>query len=81
MEAMREFLADYDRGQQKGRYLPENLPSLPFRGNEFELALCSHFLFLYTEQLSLDFHKKAIAEIVRVAREVRIFPLYRFRFE
>jgi hypothetical protein len=60
---------------QEGRYLAESLPSLPFRDNEFELALCSHFLFLYTEQLSLDFHKKAVAEMVRVAKEVRIFPL------
>jgi hypothetical protein len=75
MEAMEEFLVDYERGQQEGRYLAESLPSLPFRDNEFELALCSHFLFLYTEQLSLDFHKKAVAEMVRVAREVRIFPL------
>lgn len=75
MEAMKEFLADYDKGRQQGRYLPESLPSLPFGDNEFDLALCSHFLFLYTEQLSLDFHKKAIAEMCRVACETRIFPL------
>jgi hypothetical protein len=75
MEAMKEFLADYERGRQQGRYLPESLPSLPFRDNEFDLALCSHFLFLYTEQLSLDFHKKAVAEMCRVARQIRIFPL------
>jgi hypothetical protein len=75
MEAMKEFLADYEKGRREGRYLCESLPSLPFGDNEFDLALCSHFLFLYTEQLSLDFHKKAILEMWRVAREVRIFPL------
>jgi hypothetical protein len=32
-------------------------------------------LFLYTEQLSLEFHVEAIREMCRVAREVRIFPL------
>lgn len=43
--------------------------------NEFNLALCSHLLFTYTEQLSPDFHRAAIAEMCRVAGEVRIFPL------
>lgn len=75
MRAMKEFIADYDNGRREGRYLCESLPSLPFGDNEFDLALCSHFLFLYTKQLSLDFHRKAIAEMWRVAREVRIFPL------
>lgn len=75
MEAMKEFLADYDKGRRECRYLCESLPSLSFGDNEFDLALCSHFLFLYTEQLSLDFHKKAVLEMCRVAGEVRIFPL------
>ncbi|NIP50529.1 MAG: methyltransferase domain-containing protein [candidate division Zixibacteria bacterium] len=75
MEAIEKFLADYEKGRQEGRYLPESLPSLPFRDKEFDLVLCSHFLFLYTEQLSLDFHKKAVTEMCRVAREIRIFPL------
>jgi hypothetical protein len=39
------------------------------------LCLCSHLLFLYSEQLSLEFHLAAISELLRVAREVRIFPL------
>ena len=41
----------------------------------FDLAVCSHFLFLYTSQLSADFHVAAVRELARVAREVRIFPL------
>jgi hypothetical protein len=33
------------------------------------------YLFLYTEHLSEAFHRSAILESCRVAREVRIFPL------
>jgi hypothetical protein len=77
--AMRLFLDDFERGLAEGRYLNEQLPSLSFRDDEFDLALCSHLLFLYTEQLSLDFHIDAIIEICRVAREVRIFPLLDLR--
>ena len=75
MEATERFLDDYESGRAEGRYLAESLPSLPFGDNEFDLALCSHFLFLYSQQLSLDFHRQAVAEMCRVAREVRIFPL------
>lgn len=75
MAAMEEFLADYCRGVEEGRYLDGELPHLPFADAECDLALCSHLLFLYSEQLSLDFHVAAIREMCRVAREVRIFPL------
>ncbi|MEW6378383.1 MAG: SAM-dependent methyltransferase [bacterium] len=75
MEAMRKFLDDYDQGKREGRYCAEKLPSLPFAARQFDLALCSHFLFLYTGQLSLDFHRSSIHEMCRVASEVRIFPL------
>jgi hypothetical protein len=75
MEAMEKFLRDYEVGRKEGRYLAESLPSLRFGDNEFDIALCSHFLFLYSGQLLLHFHKEAVAEMCRVAREVRIFPL------
>lgn len=75
MAAMEAFLADFDRGRGEGRYLPAELPVLPFAAGEFELALCSHLLFLYSAQLSLEFHRASILELCRVAREVRIFPL------
>jgi len=73
--AMTRFLQDYEAGKTDGRYQPIALPHLPFADGEFGLALCSHFLFLYSEQLSLDFHITAVREMVRVAGEVRIFPL------
>jgi hypothetical protein len=75
MSAMEKFLADYDLGKQENRYLYAMLPNLPFENKQFDLALSSHFLFLYTDNLSLEFHIEAIDEMLRVAREVRIFPL------
>jgi hypothetical protein len=72
---LEKFLSDYPAGLQEGRYIPARLPVLPFRDNSFDLALCSHFLFLYSDHLSLDFHVRAIWELLRVANEVRIFPL------
>lgn len=73
MEAMEEFLADFPHGG--ARYVAWELPSLPFGAREFDIALCSHFLFLYSEQFSADFHIRAAEELCRVAAEVRIFPL------
>jgi hypothetical protein len=75
MAAMREFLADYPQGVPQGRYVAAALPSLPFGDREFDLALCSHLLFLYSEQLGEAFHHASVLELGRVAREVRVFPL------
>ncbi|HDZ61771.1 MAG TPA: SAM-dependent methyltransferase [Nitrospirae bacterium] len=75
MKAMGEFLSDYPIGLKEGRYIEASLPVLPFQDKEFDIALCSHLLFLYSEQLSEDFHIDSIRELCRVAEEVRIFPL------
>ena len=75
MAAMKQFLDDYEQGKIEGRYIYTELPSLPFTDKEFDIALSSHFLFLYSSNLSLDFHRKAINEMVRVAGDIRIFPL------
>ena len=75
LATMRAFLADFDAGRAAARYLPDALPALSFADGQFDLALCSHLLFLYSEQLALEFHVAAIRELCRVAREVRIFPL------
>jgi hypothetical protein len=72
---MKQFLADFEAGVQQGRYRVGELPNLPFSEGEFDLALCSHFLFTYSNLLSLEFHLDAIRELCRVAAEVRIFPL------
>ncbi len=73
--AMDKFLADYDAGKREGRYVAAELPAFPFEDSSFDLVLCSHFLFLYEEQLGLDFHEAAVTELCRVAREIRIFPI------
>lgn len=75
MAAMQAFLNDYDRGKVEGRYVEAALPTLPFGDARFDLALCSHLLFLYTDQLGEAFHQSAILELCRVATQVRIFPL------
>jgi len=75
MVAMEEFLRDFEQGKDEGRYLPCELPQLPFADGQFDLALCSHLLFTYSSQLSADFHVQAICEMCRVAQEVRVFPL------
>jgi hypothetical protein len=81
MAAMQQFLADFPRGLQAGRYRQEALPDLPFQDYQFDLALCSHLLFTYSDHLSWEFHQSAIAEMVRVAQEVRLFPLLKLSGE
>jgi hypothetical protein len=75
LTAMRAFLSDFEKGKCEDRYVTASLPSLPFTDGQFDLALCSHLLFLYSDRLSLEFHLASIEELLRVAAEVRIFPL------
>lgn len=73
--AMNLFLEDFRLGPSEGRYAEGGLPALPFDDETFDLALCSHFLFTYSAQLSEGFHLASILELCRVAQEARIFPL------
>ncbi|MDX2469037.1 MAG: SAM-dependent methyltransferase [SAR324 cluster bacterium] len=75
LQAMGEFLKDFEEGKKEGHYVAGSALSLPFTDHSFGLCLSSHFLFLYSEQLDFDFHTKAIAEMMRVAKETRIYPL------
>jgi hypothetical protein len=75
MAAMEQFLDDYGPGKSEGRYVTAELPVLPFADASFDLALCSHLLFLYSLHLDEEFHHRSVRELCRVAREVRIFPL------
>ena len=81
MGAMRAFLDDYEEGKEQGRYQLQMLPELSFEDRRFDLALSSHFLFLYSEHLDYEFHLKAILEMLRVAKEVRIFPILTLKNE
>ena len=75
MAAMSEFLSDYDDGRRSGRYVADALPQLSFPDGAFDLALCSHFLFLYSDEVSSEDHVRSVLELCRVASEVRLFPL------
>jgi SAM-dependent methyltransferase len=73
-EALELFLQDFQRAG-KVRYLPTALPNLSIPDGAYDLALVSHFLFLYGDCLDGAFHLAALRELLRVAREVRVFPL------
>lgn len=75
MRAMRLFLDDYADGKEQGRYIIGELPALPLASDHYDLALCAHFLFTYSEQFTEAFHLAALVEMLRVAAEVRVFPL------
>lgn len=75
MKAMEIFLTDYSNGKEAGRYVNASLPKLPFEDREFDLALCSHYLFLYSEHVNQTQHILSVKELCRVAREVRVYPL------
>ncbi|HEX5071724.1 MAG TPA: class I SAM-dependent methyltransferase [Gemmatimonadaceae bacterium] len=75
MAAMEDFLGDYGRGKSAGRYVTAELPELPFTDASFDLAVCSHLLFLYSLHLDEEFHRRSVRELCRVARELRVFPL------
>lgn len=75
MSAMEMFLEDFERGKAEGRYICHELPErLPYDDLSFDIGLSSHFLLMY-DSLGYDFHIAAISEMLRVCREVRIFPL------
>lgn len=75
MEALRHFLADFERGKADGRYRAAALPALPFADGAFDIALSSHFLFLYSDHFDANSHIACISEMMRVSGEARIFPL------
>lgn len=75
MNAMNMFLKDFENGKDEGRYIPHELPNkTDIEDGYYDIALSSHFLILYS-QLGLDFHIKSIDEMLRIAKEVRIFPI------
>ena len=74
-ESFKKFIADYDKGRREKRYQIGKLPKLNYHDNEFDLALCSHFLFLYSDFYDYQFVDISIKEMLRISKEVRIFPL------
>lgn len=75
VKVIKEFLSDYENGKKSNRYIVDELPKLEFKDQQFDIALCSHLLFLYSDHLDYNFHLSSIGEMLRIAKEVRIFPL------
>ncbi len=75
MNAMNAFLVDFYSGKTEGRYIGHSMPErLPFAADSFDIGLSSHFLLLYSET-GLNFHFDCLNEMLRLCREVRIFPI------
>lgn len=73
--ALKAFISDFN----KKDYIFAKLPNLPFENESFDLVLSSHLLFVYDNMLDYEFHKYSILEMLRVSKEVRIFPLVDFK--
>ena len=75
ISALERFIADYEKGKDECRYVVGELPYIDVKGQKFDLALCSHFLFLYSDHFTYEFHRASILGMLSIASEVRIFPL------
>ncbi|MEO7310721.1 MAG: hypothetical protein ABIX01_09995 [Chitinophagaceae bacterium] len=68
------FITDY--GLNKQYYKFGQLPTLDFATNSFDLCVSSNLLFIFDHIFDLTFHIQSVKEMLRVAKELRIFPLY-----
>jgi hypothetical protein len=79
--ALQKFLPDYIEHRSR-RYVPGQLPHLPFADNAFDLTLVSYFLFAYEDKFTYEFHRDAILDLSRITRgEVRLYPTVTFEAE
>ena len=74
-DVLSTFLRDFHSAAASGRYVAGHLPDLPFRAESFDLVLCSHLLFLYSAEFDTETHVSYLRELLRVGREVRVYPL------
>jgi hypothetical protein len=72
-EALSVFAEDF--AGPDARYVVAALPRLPFPDRAFRLALSGYLLFTYPDHLDEAAHLGAVRELLRVAGEVRVFPL------
>jgi hypothetical protein len=70
---LNKFDVDFKRGQKENRYVQGGFPHLPFKDHQFDLMLSSFFFFSPESTLESCWHN--LMEMLRVATEVRIYPL------
>lgn len=75
VEALLKFCEDYNTKE----YGYNELPTLNYKDNEFDLVLSSHLLFVYDDRFDYKFHKNSILEMLRVSKELRVFSLVDFK--
>ena len=85
LDAFARFAQDFVAPGARQRYFAAALPTLPFAERSFDLVLSANLLFSYADPkyggllpgspFDLDWHRTAIAELLRVTRgEVRFYP-------
>ena len=81
MSAMAAFIKDFETGKMQQRYVFHEMPEqTAYSKDTFDLGLSSHFLVLYSK-LGVKFHIQSINEMLRLCKEVRIFPLVNLNAE
>jgi len=73
--ALTQFCDDYNPVY----YRYAQLPKLLYDDQTFDIVLSSHLLFVYDDRLDIHFHIESIREMLRIGREVRLFPLIDFK--
>ncbi len=79
-KAFQRFIEHYPNAKKK-QYVNAQLPDLPFKDDSYELVLSAHLLFLYEHLFDLRFHWLSLMEMLRVGKEVRVFPLVNIQGE
>jgi hypothetical protein len=65
-----------DMRENPHHYQAATLPALPFEDHHFDMTICAHLLFMYSDRLDYQFHLDSLKELIRVTKgEIRIFPL------
>lgn len=75
LNGFNQFFQDYPQGFQQNRYLAIPHDHLPFSSHQFDLALCANYLFADLSIQDVAFHLHWVDELLRVAHDVRIYPL------